>query len=125
MPRDWSDPSPSLNWRLTRSNDTLLNSSPIKPRLQTKLDDGHSSMFQTLQTKIRTRPRNNNMSKKRNKNSYDDDDLPRKKVEKGLNKVDKYKKRIYNMAASLDPDDEAFDEYLDNEAVQYKRFKLR
>lgn len=65
------------------------------------------------------------MSKKRNKNSYDDDDLPRKKVEKGLNKVDKYKKRIYNMAASLDPDDEAFDEYLDNEAVQYKRFKLR
>lgn len=62
--------------------------------------------------------------KKSYKNDFDDDKRL-KKTEKGRNKTDKYKKRIYNMATSLNPDDEAFDEYLDNEAVQYKRFKLR
>lgn len=63
--------------------------------------------------------------KKSRRNDFEDDDKKIKKIEKGRNKVDKYKKRIYNMATSLDPDDEAFDEYLDNEDVQYKRFKLR
>jgi hypothetical protein len=55
----------------------------------------------------------------------DDESRKHKKSEKGRNKVDKYKKRVYNMATSLNPDDEAFDEYLDYEEAMYRRFKLK
>jgi hypothetical protein len=56
--------------------------------------------------------------------SFDEEDKRGiKRVEKGRNKVDKHKKRIYTMAESLNPDDEAFDEYLDHAEVSYQRFK--
>jgi hypothetical protein len=56
---------------------------------------------------------------------FDREDRKIRKIEKGT-KVDKYKKRIYNMASSLNNNDEdALDELLDYEDVQYKRFKLR
>lgn len=48
-----------------------------------------------------------------------------KKIVKGNHKVDKHKKRVYNMATSLKPDDIAFDEYLDEADVEVKRFKFR
>ena len=56
---------------------------------------------------------------------FDEDEGRQKRVEKGRNKNNKYKKKLYNMATSLKPDDEAFDEYLDYEDVSNKRFKLR
>lgn len=64
--------------------------------------------------------------KNNSKASFDDEDGKRmRRVEKGSNKLDKHKKRIYNMATSLDLDDEAFDEYLDHEEVTFRRLKLR
>lgn len=67
-----------------------------------------------------------------NKNNFryrrqdDDSETNRKphKVEKS-NRIDKHRKRIYNMVESLDLDDEAFDEYLDDEIEQNQLRKYR
>lgn len=65
------------------------------------------------------------MKKSRSRDFDDDEKRGIKRVEKGRNKVDKYKKRIYNMASSLDPNDEAFDDYLEYEEMNYRRSKLK
>ena len=69
------------------------------------------------------------MSKKSrnyNRHDLDDEDVRSyKKPTKGRDKINKYKKKIYNMATSLDLDDEAFDEYLDYEDLNYRRNKIK
>lgn len=67
-----------------------------------------------------------------NKNNFryrrheDDSETNRRphKVQKG-NRIDKHRKRIYTMVESLDLDDEAFDEYLDDEYENAQRNKYR
>jgi hypothetical protein len=46
------------------------------------------------------------------KNDYNDREKKMRRVEKGTQKIDKHRKIIYNVA-SLQKDDDVFDEYLD------------
>ena len=67
------------------------------------------------------------MKKSRSPN-FDYDEKRMKNIEKGKNKVDKHKKKLYNMASSLksfDDADDAFDEYMVNEKEIWERFKTR
>lgn len=65
------------------------------------------------------------MKKGRSPN-FDFDEKRMKNIEKGKNKVDKHKKRLYNMASSIDSyDDDAFDEYMIIQDEVWNRFKAR
>ena len=57
------------------------------------------------------------------KNDYNDREKKMRRVEKGTQKIDKHRKIIYNVA-SLNKDDDAFDEYLDY-AYANQKFKKR
>ena len=59
------------------------------------------------------------------KNFFVDREPRIKLVEKGRHKVDKHRKIIYDMASTLSPDDEAFDEYLEHEQLQQTKNKRR
>jgi hypothetical protein len=67
------------------------------------------------------------MKKSRSPN-FDYDEKRMKNIEKGKNKVDKHKKKLYNMASSLkslEDADAAFDEFMVIEQEIWDRFKSR
>ena len=59
------------------------------------------------------------MNKLKKNDGYYDKEKKLRRVEKGTSKIDKHRKIIYNVA-SLQKDDDVFDEYLDYAYVNQK-----